>query len=398
MNDSERITAAICENSFLSFWSFPRPCRKDNSKELTDVLVVCDPYVILISVKDVQFSSSGNLELDSQRWYKRAIEKSYDQLYGAERIISHAISPILTATREHEIRIPSPDRIKLFRIGVSVGRRQGFALPFGHFETGFVHFFDQLSFPIMLMELDTITDFTRYLETKEHFFDSGKTARFQSEEDLLAIYLHGGRKLPDNYDRLLVEPLVWHEFIKKTEFKQRKEQENNSYIWDRIIKEVFHYYSQGNLLFQSDLSQIEEALRAMAKEDRFNRMMLTNSFFEFIGFYEKPKARARLTQSQSGITYVFLRDEHREDDRRQRIRELKLRCLAARNVYDSPEIVGIATNSYIPGGGHSYDLCYLYVPVLNSDEKKKLSKMQEELGYFNKVTKSEKHYDEYPGS
>jgi hypothetical protein len=397
MNSAEMIANTICTQSFLSFWSFPNPIRKDNSKELTDILVVCDPYVIILSVKEIAISPSGEKEVDSKRWYKRAITKSYKQLYGAERIISQKFSQILTADKRHEILFPSPDKMKLFRIGISLGRRQDFALPYGHFETGFVHFFDQFSFPILLNELDTITDLTDYLKAKELFFDSGKSALFGSEEDLLAIYLHRGRRFPEQLDSLYVAPFVWDEFSKKSEMIKRKEQEKKSYIWDRIIEELFLHFSKGELLFSSTFSETEEALRAIARESRFSRMMLADSFLDFIGFYALPKARARLEQSPSGTTYVFFLDDHRENNRDQRLRELRLRCLAARNVSEnSPEVVGIATNPYVQGGGHSYDLCYLSLPALDSDKKQSLTRMQQELGYFTKPKTSSKHYDEYP--
>src|SRR5262245_17411385 len=128
MNSAEMIVNTICTRSFLSFWSFPNPIRKDNLKELTDILVVCDPYVIILSVKEIAISPSGEKEVDSKRWYKRAITKSYKQLYGAERIISQKISQILTADKKHEILFPSSDKMKSFRIGISLGRRQDFAL------------------------------------------------------------------------------------------------------------------------------------------------------------------------------------------------------------------------------------------------------------------------------
>ncbi len=327
MNSSEFICNKICRGSFLSFWSFPNPKRKDNLKEFTDILIVCSPYVILISVKDIEIADSGDATVDSQRWYKRAIEKSYDQLYGAERIIANNITNVMTESMEYEIHLPPRNEMKLLRIGISLGRRQNFALPFGQFETGFVHFFDQFSFPILLDELDTITDFTGYLTVKEQYFDSGKSALFRSEEDLLAIYLHRGRKFPEQLDELIIEPFVWTQLQTKAEFQRRKEQEKKSYIWDAIIEEFFKNYSQGVLLFSNDLYETERALRAMAKEIRFNRMFLAETFLDFIGFYGKSKARARMIRSQSGTVYVFLLDDHREKNRDQRVHELGLRCL-----------------------------------------------------------------------
>ena len=70
--------------------------------------------------------------------------------------------------------------------------------------------------------------------------------------------------------------------------------------------------------------------------------------------------------------------------------------MIARNIIDSPEVVGIATNRYIKGGGHSYDLCYTYLPELTDEKRTKLLEMQNDLGYFVNSKKSNKHFDEYP--
>ena len=397
MNQAEAFCKRICEGSFLSFWSFANPKRKDNKKELTDLLIVCDPYVILISVKAINISKSGDPTIDNHRWYNRAVEKSYKQLYGAERIITDKITPIMTSEMDAKIDFPPKERMQLFRVGVSLGRRQSFALPFGRFESRFVHFFDQVSFPIIVDELDTVVDFVNYLTDKERFFDSEKAAKFNSEEDLLSVYLHRGRKLPDNLDNVYIAPFTWEAFSEKPEYHRRKHQENKSYVWDRIIEEFFLDYSKGELLFSSKYVDIENSLRAMAKETRFSRMVLSDVFLEFVGVTAEPKAHARLTQSINNTVYVFLLDEHREDNREERIRELALRCTVARLIYDpSPEVVGIATNPYIRGEGYSYDLYYLYIPELKEDERLKIQKIQKDLGYFTKPVETGKSYDEYP--
>lgn len=397
MNQAEEFCTNICEDSFLSFWSFANPKRQDNNKELTDVLIVCDPYVILISVKEIEISSSGDRSVDSQRWYKRAIEKSYKQLYGAERIITDEITSIVTTAMDAEISIPPKERMELFRVGISLGRRQSFALPFGCFEIGFVHFFDQVSFPIILSELDTISDFVTFLTNKENFFDSDKATKFNSEEDLLAVYLHRGRKLPDNLDNTYIPPFTWAAFTEKSNYHSRKRQEIKSYIWDKIIEDFFRDFSKGALLFSSKYVEIEQSLRTIAKENRFSRMVLSDVFLDFVGVTAEIKSHSRLLQSDNKTTYVFMLDEHRENNREERIRELGLRCKVARLIFDpSQEVVGIATNPYVSGAGHSYDLYYLFIPELTDKDRSDITKMQKELRYFINPVEECRSYDEYP--
>lgn len=396
-NTSEKIVNNICKDSFLSFWSFPNSIRTDNNKELTDLLIVNDPYVIIISVKEINITPSGNKEIDIQRWQKKAIEKSYKQIYGAERAIRNSHTDILTSDKKYEIKFPDPDKMKVYRVGISFGRKEPFPLPFGDQGKGFVHFFDQQSFPVLLNELDTITDFVNYLVAKEKFYDSGKNAYFNSEEDLLAIYLHRGRNFPENIDNTLIQENSWEELIQKDEFKNRKQQEKKSKFWDAFIEEFFRDMSQEQLLFTNDFHEVEQGLRAMSKESRFDRMMLADTFIDFIGVYGEPKAEARISQSTSGVTYVFLLDEYRENERELRKMELVLRCFAARNVLrQNKEVVGIATNRYVKGDGHAYDFCYLYLPEWTEEDIEKYTQMQKELGYFVSPEYKMKHYDEYP--
>jgi len=88
---SEKYLNGLCESTFLSLWSYPGIFRdqkkKDarDGKELCDMLVVFDEHVLIFSDKHCSFPSSGNLELDWKRWYNRAIKKSADQAWGAER-------------------------------------------------------------------------------------------------------------------------------------------------------------------------------------------------------------------------------------------------------------------------------------------------------------------------
>jgi hypothetical protein len=403
MNTSEKIVSDICKNSFLSFWSFPNPLRTDNNKELTDLLIVNDPYVIIISVKEININHSGKKEVDIQRWQKKAIEKSYKQIYGAERAIRNAHAEIRTSNGKYPIKFPDPEKMIVYRVGISFGRREEFPLPIGDQGKGFIHFFDQQSFPILLGELNTITDFVEYLNAKEKFFDSGKNAHFKSEEDLLAIYLHRGRKFPENIDETIIQENIWEELTQRDEFYDRKIQEKKSYIWDGIIEVLFRDVSQEQLLLTNDFHEVEQALRAMSKESRFNRMALSNIFLDFIGYYEdityykKPKVESRIVQSKSGVVYVFLLDEHRENNRELRSNKLKLRCFAAKNMFkEDKEIVGIATDQYIRGGGYSFDLYYMYLPEWNEEDIKFYDQMQEDLGYFTNPDIKKKHFDEYP--
>jgi hypothetical protein len=90
MNASEELVFRLCQRSFLSLWSYANPLSKPG-KELCDLLVVCNPDIVLFSVKDVAYKSSGEDTTKGwERWRRRAIEDSVKQLYGAERWLQNA--------------------------------------------------------------------------------------------------------------------------------------------------------------------------------------------------------------------------------------------------------------------------------------------------------------------
>jgi hypothetical protein len=92
---AERYLKRLCEHSFLSLWSyasvyrdqFDSPTAKIG-KEVCDLLVVFENHIIIFSDKDCVYPDGENEELNWRRWYKRAVQKSTEQIWGAERWIN----------------------------------------------------------------------------------------------------------------------------------------------------------------------------------------------------------------------------------------------------------------------------------------------------------------------
>lgn len=74
VNDTEAFALRICQGTFLSLWCYNNPIAKPG-KELCDILVVCDPAIIIISVKDVRLRE-GNFEVEHNRWERKAVDES----------------------------------------------------------------------------------------------------------------------------------------------------------------------------------------------------------------------------------------------------------------------------------------------------------------------------------
>src|SRR5882724_7970411 len=117
VNAAEEFTFRVCQRSFLSLWCYANP-RGKNGKELCDVLIVCDPHVIVISVKDIQLKSESTAYV--QRWQRRAVDASVDQLYGADRWLQSAEA---VTRRDGTPGLPLPVRSdqRLHRIAVACG-------------------------------------------------------------------------------------------------------------------------------------------------------------------------------------------------------------------------------------------------------------------------------------
>jgi hypothetical protein len=396
MNEAEAIVFRVCRNSFLSLWSYSNPRKEPNGKELCDVLVVCEPDVIIFSVKEIKLGDGGRPEIDAERWRRRAIEESTKQVCGAERILKKACN-VITHDSSLGVALPNATEIKIHRIAVALGGKRQVSLPFGDFGKGFIHVMDEVSFLTMLNELDTITDFVAYLASKEAFCQSQTNVRFDGpEENLLAAYLHAGRKFPTNYDAVVIGDGLWELITGKEEYKAKQAANEDSYIWDRLIEQFAQDFLGGQLEFAPGASETERAIRQMAREDRFSRRILGKGFKEFMD--NSQTILSRMMKSPSGVVYVFLALPH-GTPRKARVAELGNRCFVARGLnQQATHVVGIATERYEKGKGFSLDLCNVFMPTWSARDQEQMEAMQKDLGYFTSPKLTRDSEDEYPTS
>jgi hypothetical protein len=349
-NESERFVYDISRKSFLSLWSYANPLGK-GSNELCDILIVCDPDIIIVSVKEIGLKDSGDISNDWERWRKKAIEASVKQIYGAERWIAEAANVIRS---DGSLAIAFPDRKvrRIHRIAVALGGDGKVPIHFGDFGKGFVHVFDKNSLEIIMGELNTVQDFIEYLSAKESLYRSGRgTILNGGEEDLLALYLHKGRHFPDEHDLMVVDNDLWDGFRNSDDYKAKIAADQNSYSWDRLIELLSKDIMTGNLEFGPEMNDSEIAVRIMTRENRFGRRMLGKSFMEFFDLARQKKVRSRMVFGNSDVTYVFLALAHGEE-RKYRAAELGGRCFVARGLnQDRKTVIGLATERYEDGKG-----------------------------------------------
>jgi len=380
MTPSEKYVYELSQHSFLSLWCYPNPKGKKD-KELCDVLVFCFPHIIIISVKEIEPTDSGDIDVDWQRWEKTALEKSFNQLYGAERYLNSISQLKLSDGSSGLLLPPIKDRI-YHRIAIVIGGEKKMPLLWGDLGKGFIHVFDSVTTEILFTELNTITDFTKYLSKKEEFYKAGSMAKLifkGGEEDLLAFYLGNSEEFKPKGTLTILTSGLWDEYKVSEANKKWMEDIKESIVWDNMIELLSDDFRNGRMEVGKEYDNFELVVRTMARESRYNRILLSK---EFIDAYNSSKIRARPVPSYSGIVYVFLfvdRKESREDRRA----ELGGRCLIIRKYTpDIDTVVGIATEKKDGKKGFSLDVLYFYKPNLSDSEKKKADEFIEQYGWF----------------
>ena len=286
-------------------------------KELCDLLVVFGNDVIIFSDKSCEFPDTGDLRLDWQRWWKRAIAASVGQIAGAERWIRNFPDRIFSdkrCTTKLDVAIPALNTIRIHRVIVATGaanRCKGYfgggsgslmiessaharlapARPFtiadATNDDKFVHLLDEVCLTDVLSERDTAADFVEYLTKKEaamtskHFIAAG-------EEELLGHFLltigaDGEHSfLPvggENVDVFQI-PQGTYEYLKSLpQYANSKTVNKLSYGWDRLIDYFTDSRREGRLLHIVPNEEFERCLRTMALPRRSERRALASMIF-----------------------------------------------------------------------------------------------------------------------
>ena len=396
VNDSEQYVYDICQKTFLSLWSYANPLGK-KGKELCDILVVCGDDIVIVSVKDIKPTDSGDLAVDWDRWTKRAIDGSVKQIYGAERWLQDA-GTVIQHDGSEGLSLPPTDQRRVHRIAVAFGGEGQMPLHYGDFGKGFVHVLEERGFDILLSELDTITDFLDYLRAKEDYFNQGGTAFFEGhEEDLLALYLFNNRTFPEEATLLVVGDGLWDEVSSKPEFIAKKREDEASYLWDALIETHTKGIAEGRAYFSPGLLTAEPALRELALEDRYWRRMLSKALYDFLELAKARKIRSRIAPSpERNVAYVFL-PARPDEDPQMRIAELAARVWVARDsLKDYHTVVGLAVGEF--KADHPLHLFYLYKPEWDEEDQRRAKEAREELGFFKSPVFKRGREDEYPAA
>jgi hypothetical protein len=444
---SERYLAKLCQRSFLRLWSYPNLFRdqkagkngKGDGKELSDLIVICGDDIIIFSDKSCAYPNTGKPDLDWCRWFRRSIEKSVNQVIGAEGWLRDAPERIYldrACTQKLPITIPRGPQVRIHRIVVALnaGKRckqelggsgslmlmtqlvgkdnytTRFAVGVVEPKKRFVHVFDDVTLDIVLRELDTITDFVRYLSEKEKLLTS-RPVIATGEENLLALYLKETNKdrqhyfpVPDETSGILIPDGGWHTLQTLPQFLAKKLADRDSYLWDQIIEEVSRHALSGTLENGGDnVSEVERALRFMVCEPRIARRIFSKAMNQMRAMTGPGQANKRCMESiqwpSTGYIFMYCHwdGKNEAEYRRRRLEHLHNYAIAYAHVHrEYARVIGIASEAGTDE--RSTDLIVLEGLIWTPEREAEVERMRAAMNWQNpdRIIRSVVETPEYP--
>ena len=410
---TERMLAEFCERSFLKLWSYPNPF-KDDGHELCDLLAVFGDsvFVFFDRKKVLPEMPDKNPQVLWDRWKRDVIDRQIKTAHGAERYIRSGRPIFLDAKRTTPFPLAvDPKRAVIYKIIVAHGAKEacekssseniygslaisysesdgGPTRPF-HIEIDKrnpVHVLDSHNMPIVLTELNTVSDFSAYLDAKALALTKLDHLYYCGEEDLLAHYLFNydetsgrhviGLKHDKDINGVMIGEGEWHDFIKTDVYLNTKKEDRISYFWDELIQRTCQNALNGTLGGNSNILRGESAIYEMVREPRFYRRSLASKMLGAVErFPDRPDEFTRqvtfLPSYIPNVGYVLLqlrapealRKEPGYRDKRQML--LEIACGAAKNKFSNlVKVIGIGIDApKFAGGTNAED--FILMPCEN---------------------------------
>jgi hypothetical protein len=447
---SEKYLKKVCDRSFLSLWSYPsvfrdqgRTSEKADGKEVSDLLVVFENNIIIFSDKHIHFEKTENIEVGWARWFRKAVVKSAEQVWGAERWIRQFPNRLFLDKQcqiPFPIEVPDPTKATFHRIVVAhgasrvcrerlggsgslmldskmVGEEQHFNHPFTigrvRADKGYVHVFDDTSLDVVMGYLDTVSDFVAYLTKKEKLMTGEPHVRVAGEEELLGEYV---KKLNTDGDHDFIIPKgtthvmlaegLWEKFLQSEERRAQVRANEISYRWDSLVEKFLHHMMSGTQYTSThpEISEQERSFRWLARENRTRRRMLARALLDLLNKTPVDYRASRvLKPSRPGDPYFLflllpfytgIKESEYRQVRSQMLREYLL--VVKLHYPDAQHVVGIATETLHREDYRSEDFLHLDATEWNAALERQARESKIELGIFTNVKTSAGTEQEYP--
>lgn len=360
---AEEIVRDLAFSSFLREWCYCNPAGPDG-KEICDLLISFDTTLIIIQVKDIKHT--GN----DERYARKAYAAPLKQVLGAERRLKLLDGDLqLTSATGYQHTLDFAEYKNVHRVVLSVGDGDVLHTMIDEIDGRMVHLFDNTS-EIILNELDTISDFSKYLRDKEALFSSGTLIdlRAAREIDLLADYVRQGKSFHefDDLDLVAFVEGCWEQLTANPRYQKKQEEDHISYFWDHLIEDAGTW----------NIPKYREIARELSRLNRFERRYYTHAYLSAEKVLRDTDAIFRRAVAGKGTTYVFLFGSAHWDRQAAR-QELEATCYVARNKYlGNPKVIGIATLTS-PSGVHSFDFGLFDAPNWPAEDQEQASLFQQ---------------------
>jgi len=380
---AEDVIHTLAVRTFLTDWCYPNPRRPDG-KELCDLLVVFDDVAIIWQIKDLKLDDRG-------RYNPSEVDKNLRQLSGARRQLFDLKTRVELENPRRGKELFDPSAIqRIFLVSVLMGEGEEYYHPFIQtYKERAVHVLSRDFAPIVMSELDTVSDFVRYLSAKEELLERGaKVTVIGEEEELLAYFVLHDHSFQgfENADRIVVAQGLWEEVQKLPAYIAKAHADEISYGWDLIIDRAH----EGS-------AEYERIARELARPDRFKRRRLAKAFFDCqVRAHEgDPRKVYRRVTPLDDVTYCFLFFDDPEPWTRRK-EMLQNMCYIARNIFrDNPKVLGIATERTL-APVCSYDFCFMDFPDWTGEHAKQAEELQRATGILTNVSWCHVTEDEFP--
>ena len=442
---TEKSLTSFCESTFLKFWSYTNPYKKDR-KELCDLIAVFDDHIFVFFVRESKKFDNPNKDISVmwKRWKNEAIDKQIRTLRGAERYIRTG-KPIFTDAKcETRLPVVIPRNAKIHKFVVAHGVEKALkrfsddddcgslAISYGEHtqssedrpfcvklgKTDLVHILDSSNIEIVLRELDTIYDFTSFINEKEYTISTCDSFLYFGEHELLAQYFLNYDEDQNRYrikpegpnPSIIILDGSWKDFIKSGSYKRRKEANEISYFWDKLMQHVYQDAFDGTLLNYVDLGKGNDPVKEMAKEPRFTRRFLSGEIQkEVLNFPETDHVVLTKVKFMSSFYkdkgYVFLQLKCPQNGdfearyRPYRRKMLGIACGVIRNrLAHLNTVIGLAQYATKFTTGNSLDFILLDCSEWTEEKRAFYERENKDRGYFkmDNIQKSTKHLNEFP--
>ena len=444
---TEKLLSDLCERTFLKFWSYPNPYRKDKKgKELCDLIAVFENHLFIFFVKEIGALNNLDKEISVTwpRWKKEAIDKQIENLKGAGKYIRSGSPIFVDRKRKTKLPVNIRKNAKIHKFIVAHGAEKALkelsaddyhgSLAISYKECSEsstdkpfcieldkadpVHVLDDRSFEIVLRELDTIYDFTSFIEEKEETIKACDSLLYLGEHDLLGQYFLSYdeeqniyRLNPEKPDfSIITIDGFWEYFSGTEEYKRRKKANEISYLWDELIQSVYQDALDGTLLNNVDLARGNDPVHEMAKEPRFMRRVLSEEIRKEVRNFPEtddivlPKVKfMRSFYKDKGYVLLQLKCPQTGDFearyRPVRQKMLEVACGVIRNRYTHLNtVIGIAMYASKFSNGNSRDFMLLDCSEWTREKRRHYERENQSFGFFRSenIQETRKRVQEFP--